>query len=536
VEVRVPGWVLYGVLYLLFAGVVLWLATEALFQHGAPLVFRFLALCGFCGLWAGIVLKTNTLIYGGLAVFVIAQAVVSTYVRRGAHRAWALGGGKGRRGRRGGSAQEPAVRSDGVFGAEAEAAPVAAFAGPDEFGDYEAYPEAGEEPGEAGFDLQDQGDEPAFGVGVGPDSVPHAESNADFDTQVGMAFGGFGPGFVPEAVPAQGGPAPGEHLADPSETPVISPFVDDAYAQEIVAEYASGEAHDLSSATESTAQFPRPFTDMPSAHASDAYQQGYPSPQPPAMPAMPPAGPGFGPPAGQPPMGPPGGDGTWLDSYVSPREAAARRDSGPVESTSSVPRGPSPWDTYERRVRLPESAPHVPEQPAQPGPTQPGPMQSGPMQAGGPPAGGEHWASDRLGYAQQESGPGPGGPAPWARMPEQPQPGPAVPRQPEAPPGPTGGSVSWGGRDVRSSETLIGQIVSDEDLSFGDQWADEPEPSFGDRPYPRQPMAGETANPPQAPGPETGWPAQGGGFVDPEAGEARHGAGRHGRGKRRGRH
>lgn len=534
-----PGWVLYGVLYLLFAGVVLWLATEALFQHGAPVLFRLLALAGFSGLWAGIVLKTNALIFGGLAVFVVAQAVVSMYVRRGEHRAWALGGGRGRRGRRAaGARQEPPARSDGVFGDEAGQEAGVAFAGPDEFGEYREHNEFDGDPGDAvgagrAFGVEEQTARPAA-------APPMA--NVDFDTQVGI---GFGPGFAPPGVgfpaaPTPPGAQPADHLGDPAEMPVISPFVDDLYAQEIAEEYASGEARDLSSATESTAQFPRPFTDVPSASYPDTYQQAgqvYGGPQPPMPQSMPPAGSGFGQPAGEPSFGPAGHDGTWLDSYVSPREAGVRREAGPVEPTPMAGRGPSPWDTYERRVRLPESAPPAPGPQAEHG---------GPWHAA-PPSADQQWATDQLGHAQQEPGPGQGGPAgdapaggnpaPWARLPEQPQPGHAAPRQPS---GPGGGPVSWRDRDARAAETLIGQIVSDEDLSFGDQWADEPAPSFGDRPHPRPPEAGRASSPAEpVADPGAGWSEQAGpdgGFADQEASEAaRHGTGRHGRGKRRGR-
>ncbi len=205
-------------------------------------------------------------------------------------------------------------------------------------------------------------------------------------------------------------------------------------------------------------------------------------------------------------------------------------------------RSPSVWDTYERRIRLPNSGqngtgrhaarPDVPRQ-ADAGP--PGFPTPQPPTPAFERHDARHQGAGQFGVAPPDvAEPAfPAPPAPWPRLPEQPQPGQAPAFGMQSAPPPRGHRGP-----AHSSETLIGQIVSDEDTGFPDDWASEQAPSFGG-PRSNQPTA--TFEPPAD---EPGWAAADpegwdGGEDEPEAGQppggGRHGAARHGRGRRRGR-
>ncbi|KNB52714.1 hypothetical protein [Streptomyces caatingaensis] len=117
------GWT---VLYLAFGVVGLWLLGEVLFQYKARLRWRLLALAGFLGVVAGVLVPSVVVIAVGAVAFAVGQVYVTVSFRRGFSAGWALRRGRGdraegdgaparsgrRRGRadRGATAPEPADR------------------------------------------------------------------------------------------------------------------------------------------------------------------------------------------------------------------------------------------------------------------------------------------------------------------------------------------------------------------------------------------------------------------------------------------
>jgi hypothetical protein len=88
-------------LYILFALVGVWLLTEALWQHGAPFRYRLLALLGFFGVVAGVVVKSPIPSGIGLFLFAVGQFLTTRNLRGGYQNGWVMGRkhSRGRRGR-----------------------------------------------------------------------------------------------------------------------------------------------------------------------------------------------------------------------------------------------------------------------------------------------------------------------------------------------------------------------------------------------------------------------------------------------------
>ncbi|MFJ6380308.1 hypothetical protein ACIQI7_09945 [Kitasatospora sp. NPDC092039] len=80
----------YLLLYAALAVVALWLVAEVLLQNRAPLHWRVLALAGFLGVAAGMVLGSVVVIGAGAALFAVGQAFVTLSVKRGYRTGWSL--------------------------------------------------------------------------------------------------------------------------------------------------------------------------------------------------------------------------------------------------------------------------------------------------------------------------------------------------------------------------------------------------------------------------------------------------------------
>ncbi|MGW2872923.1 hypothetical protein [Kitasatospora sp. NPDC001225] len=80
----------YLLLYVALAVVALWLVAEVLLQNRAPLHWRVLALAGFLGVAAGMVLGSVVVIGAGAALFAVGQAFVTLSVKRGHQTGWSL--------------------------------------------------------------------------------------------------------------------------------------------------------------------------------------------------------------------------------------------------------------------------------------------------------------------------------------------------------------------------------------------------------------------------------------------------------------
>ncbi|MGG2465525.1 hypothetical protein ACO0M4_38175 [Streptomyces sp. RGM 3693] len=121
------GWT---ILYIAFALVALWLLGEVLFQHKAPLRWRLLALCGFLGVVAGVLIPSVIVIALGAIAFAAGQTFVTLSVRRGFAEGWTIGGRpKPNRRRRARSSRAPAAGPNlQVSGLAEETAPATADA------------------------------------------------------------------------------------------------------------------------------------------------------------------------------------------------------------------------------------------------------------------------------------------------------------------------------------------------------------------------------------------------------------------------
>ncbi|MFD5437489.1 hypothetical protein ACFWJ4_35735 [Kitasatospora sp. NPDC127067] len=80
----------YLLLYTALAVVALWLVAEVLLQNRAPLHWRVLALAGFLGVAAGMVLGSVVVIGAGAALFAVGQTFVTLAVKRGHQAGWSL--------------------------------------------------------------------------------------------------------------------------------------------------------------------------------------------------------------------------------------------------------------------------------------------------------------------------------------------------------------------------------------------------------------------------------------------------------------
>lgn len=80
----------YLLLYVALAVVALWLVAEVLLQNRAPLHWRALALVGFLGVAAGMVLGSVPVIGAGAALFAAGQTFVTLSVKRGYRAGWSL--------------------------------------------------------------------------------------------------------------------------------------------------------------------------------------------------------------------------------------------------------------------------------------------------------------------------------------------------------------------------------------------------------------------------------------------------------------
>lgn len=80
----------YLLLYAALAVVALWLVAEVLLQNRAPLHWRVLALAGFLGVAAGMVLGSVVVIGAGAALFAVGQTFVTLSVKRGYRTGWSL--------------------------------------------------------------------------------------------------------------------------------------------------------------------------------------------------------------------------------------------------------------------------------------------------------------------------------------------------------------------------------------------------------------------------------------------------------------
>ncbi|WP_030239957.1 hypothetical protein [Streptomyces sp. NRRL S-350] len=80
----------YLLLYAALAVVALWLIAEVLLQNRAPLHWRVVALAGFLGVAAGMVLGSVVVIGVGAALFAAGQAFVTLSVKRGYRNGWSL--------------------------------------------------------------------------------------------------------------------------------------------------------------------------------------------------------------------------------------------------------------------------------------------------------------------------------------------------------------------------------------------------------------------------------------------------------------
>ncbi|MBO1419125.1 hypothetical protein [Streptomyces sp. FH025] len=80
----------YLLLYAALAVVALWLVAEVLLQNRAPLHWRALALAGFLGVAAGMVLGSVVVIGAGAGLFAVGQAFVTLSVKRGHQAGWSL--------------------------------------------------------------------------------------------------------------------------------------------------------------------------------------------------------------------------------------------------------------------------------------------------------------------------------------------------------------------------------------------------------------------------------------------------------------
>ncbi|QHC21625.1 hypothetical protein [Streptomyces sp. GS7] len=120
------GWM---ILYIAFALVALWLLGEVLFQHKARLRWRLLALTGFLGVVAGVLIPSVVVIGVGAVAFAVGQTYVTLSFRRGFTAGWAIGGRPRENRRRrarpsGGRAAEPSLQvSDVEAVPPADAAP-----------------------------------------------------------------------------------------------------------------------------------------------------------------------------------------------------------------------------------------------------------------------------------------------------------------------------------------------------------------------------------------------------------------------------
>ncbi|WP_043263965.1 hypothetical protein [Streptomyces sp. CT34] len=188
------GWT---ILYIAFALVALWLLGEVLFQHKARLRWRLLALTGFLGVVAGVLVPSVIVIAVGIVAFAVGQTYVTLSFRRGFTAGWALGG-KPRENRRrrarpsGRRAAEPSLQvsdmeavppGDAASADIASADAASADAAP---GDATGHSTAGE-PYPAGSGYATGGFEGQDPYGAAPDPSGYAAPSAPF--QDGAAYG-----------------------------------------------------------------------------------------------------------------------------------------------------------------------------------------------------------------------------------------------------------------------------------------------------------------------------------------------------------
>ncbi|GGU54117.1 hypothetical protein GCM10010211_18780 [Streptomyces albospinus] len=264
------GWT---ILYIAFALVALWLLGEVLFQHKARLRWRLLALTGFLGVVAGVLIPSVIVIGVGAVAFAVGQTFVTLSFRRGFTAGWAIGGKpKENRRRRarpsGGRAAQPALQVS----------------------DVEAVPPADTEPADA----------PAQGAAEDPYAAGSGYGTGGFEGQDPYGAAPDPAGYAPQSAPGQDGSAYaepyGEQYGRQYAEPYPQPDAATVYAQADATVYAPQPLPDETGAygvyspdaraTQASAPAPSPSYDLFGNAGADsdgngyAYGGGYGSPAP----------------------------------------------------------------------------------------------------------------------------------------------------------------------------------------------------------------------------------------------------------------